>query len=403
MFKNKSFFSNFFKPQVFFFFGLIITFFHIYRTISIFLGGSIAGLWDINAYQNAINFYNEGGNPYLEIFNGLRFVYSPFVLVVFGWFGNYLTLVLFCLYVISFINFLRKKICRVLIKNYFITAFLFYNFFFWNAITTGNLSTFIHLFLITIGSNYKYIKQEYLFIATLLASIIKPYFATYIFFIFLKNIDLKKKINYLLIFFTSFIILFFSQKIIYPELFSDFIFSLKSQTIGNNIGAGIDIGIAPYSIFANIFKNKILGLSFHLIILLIAFYYIYKNILRIRNSIDKSLYDNLIFFSLLTFIVFLNPRLKSIDFWIIISTSTYFIFSLKEFISIPKKNLILIFTFATSTIIWMFNFFVKFGIIKHINYYLIDMVCLYFPFFIGMIILPNFVKSKYSRQLISKF
>ena len=65
--------------------------------------------WDLDVYQNAVNIFNDGGNPYLDL-SGFKFVYSPYILILFSHLNNYLTEVFSILYFVILILFMRNKV-----------------------------------------------------------------------------------------------------------------------------------------------------------------------------------------------------------------------------------------------------------------------------------------------------
>jgi len=353
--------------------------------------------WDLEVYQKAVNFFNRGLNPYISL-KELKFVYPPLVLFFFNLFGENLKNSFIFLYASSFCLFLRSKIGRHLFLFSLISSILFYNKFFLISILTGNITIFIHFFLIYLASINNKVKPYLFFIATLIASLIKPYFGAYILFGFLNKWNFKEKFLYLFFFCFLLFTILFAQIGIFPELFNDFIISLKSQAIGSGTGPGRDIGIGLYSIFGEIFNSRKIAIMLHFFAVILISFISFNEIILLKKSIPKKQYNEIIFLTLLTFIVFLNPRLKIYDYWIIVSTSTSLIFSFYKILSIDQKNQLKKLLILFSGLIISFFILDKLLIIK-LHHTTLQYASLYLPFISAFIILPkiiskNILKSK---------
>ena len=99
--------------------------------------------WDLNVYQNSVNIFNSGGSPYLDL-EGLKFVYSPYVLILFSLLGKNLSLFLILYYISSSLLILKKNLGLQLILYSIISSLFFFNDFFSKSIATGNLTIFLH-------------------------------------------------------------------------------------------------------------------------------------------------------------------------------------------------------------------------------------------------------------------
>lgn len=382
LWKKKIKFNIFKNFILLIFLGLSINLLYLFTVNNFF--------WDIKIYQNASFLFNSGQNPYLN--NGAtNFVYSPIIAIFFKWLGSNLTTTLFISYAFSIIIFLQSKIGKSIFIFSLISSFLFTNVFLLQSLISGNLTIYIHFVLIYIASlNNKY-KTEILFFGTLLASIIKPYFASYILFLFFNKFGQKKNFIYFLSFCFLLFTIFLLQMIISDQLFKDFIFSLKDQSIGFDVGAGVDVGIGPYRFFANIFKNKLIGLLLHSFTLSISGLAVLRKFESIKKFIPKIKYNQVCFLAFLIFINFLNPRLKVYDYWIIVASSTSIIFCLINIIPSTQRNFLKILIMIFTSLIIFTMFLKKAGYID-LPTELFSILSLYFSSTLGLFILPSLVK-----------
>ena len=386
---RKNYFNIFNNFTLLIFLGLSINFLYLFTVNNFF--------WDIKIYQNASFLFNSDQNPYLN--NGAtNFVYSPLIAIFFKWLGNNLTTTLLISYAFSIIIFLKSKIGKSIFIFSLISSFLFTNIFLLQSLISGNLTIYVHFILIYIASlNNKY-KTEILFISTLLASIIKPYFASYILFLFFNKLGQNKKFIYFISFCFLLLTVFLLQMIISNQLFKDFIFSLKDQSIGLVPGAGVDVGIGPYTFFAKIFKNKLIGLLLHSFTLIISGLAVLKKLESIKKFIPKIKYEQVCFLAFLIFINFLNPRLKVYDYWIIVAASTSIIFCLINIITPTQRNFLKILIMTFTSLIISTMFLKKFGYID-LPTELFSILSLYFSSTLGLFILPSLIDFNKTNRL----
>lgn len=352
--------------------------------------------WDLNIYQIAANIQSNGGNAYLDL-TSLRFVYPPYILFFFSWLGENLTLFFYVFYCISIVLFALSKTGKDMIIFSLISSALFYNFFFTFSFLTGNLTIYIHLLLILIASSqYKY-KSEILIIATLLVSLIKPYFAAYILFIFLNPWTLKKKLSYMLFFCSLLMIILISQLFIYSDLSKDFIFSLKTQVLGNSEGIGADIGLAPYKLFEKIFRNKAIGLLSHFGFILVSFNIIFKQVRFLKRYLNKAEYKKITFYLFLILITIINPRMKVYDYWIIVASSTSIIFSFYKLFSYKQRYFSIPLISLTLLIIGTGKLLEIQGFKLIPNFY--NLLTIYLPTLLSLVILPRLFAKNIQKRL----
>ena len=65
--------------------------------------------WDLDVYQNAINIFNSGGSAYADL-DVLKFVYAPYILILFSLFGPTLSFSLVVFYLASSFSILRQRL-----------------------------------------------------------------------------------------------------------------------------------------------------------------------------------------------------------------------------------------------------------------------------------------------------
>ncbi len=282
--------------------------------------------WDLDVYQNAINIFNSGGSPYFEL-NGLRFVYAPYILILFSFLGAHLSFSLIIFYLSSVFLILREKLGNQLILYSLISTGIFYNDFLARSIATGNITIFLHFIIISSAFIRSRNHLIYFLLAISIAGFIKPYLFAYAFLGFFLWPKEKNYVKLLSI--TTLLIgcLFASQLLLAPGLFSNFKESLFLQAIGTMNGPGRDVGLAPYWIFGNL-MNRWLALGLHFIVVI----FLGIPYIKLGKAIDKFLNAEdalkILFFISLIFITFLNPRMKIYDYWIVIGSSTGIIFTL---------------------------------------------------------------------------
>tara|TARA_B100001093_G_scaffold396459_1_gene383559 strand:+ start:681 stop:2012 length:1332 start_codon:yes stop_codon:yes gene_type:complete len=302
-------------------------------------------LWDLFVYQNAINIFNSGGSAYSDL-EGLRFVYAPYILILFSLLGTNLSLFLVLFYISSSLAILRQRLSLQLILYSIISSFLFFNNFFAKSIATGNLTIFLHFSIIS-AANIRSKKFKELFLLTVaISSLIKPYLFAYVFLGFAIWPNKKNYIKGIAIT-AIFVVLFsVSQLFFTPDLFSGFTESLFAQAIGDVDGPGRDVGLAPYWVFGN-FLDRQYALALHFILVIL----LGKSFINLGKLIDKFINKDdamkLILFISLLCITFINPRMKVYDYWIVLGSSAGIICTLfrqPKFLSIEFKIYSLILT-----------------------------------------------------------
>ena len=341
--------------------------------------------WDLDVYQNAVNIFNNGGNPYLDL-SGFKFVYSPYILILFSYLNTYLTEVFIILYFVTLILFLRNKDGLNIIFFALISSPLFFNDFLMRSLVSGNITIFLHFTLILIAVSDIKNKINIFLIAVTLISVLKPYFAAY-FILGLILCDSKRE--YLIkaaIAFILFVLIAISQLLFYSEMFSDFLFSLSSQVLGEPNGKAKDMGLGFYSYFDKIFDNSFYALIFHLLSIIssaILVFYLLKNI---KKYVDADDFKNISLYATLIFIIIMNPRLKVYDYWLVAASSCGLIYLLIDMLDNKMKLLII-------SIIFIFSVYLFLQFPKH------TYLQIYLPALIATIILPFLVLRFYNGKV----
>ena len=301
--------------------------------------------WDLNVYQTAVNTFNNGNDPYLDL-QGLKFVYSPYVLMFFSQFGEQLTVLFYAFYVLIFLGFAMSDRGIELLLASFIATPLFMEEFLTTALTTGNLTAFAHFLVITLVSfNY----PTLCLVAVCIFTIIKPYFGAYFLLILVvwrTEYWIRGKT---LIAFVVTALIFISQIFVYPNLFNNFILSLSNQALGDNDLR--DVGIGIYRIAA-VYQKSGFALVTHSIVwssIVLSLLFIIRSL---KNRMDSKVFEKLIFFTCLVVVTLSNPRLKVYDYWIISAASLILLYLLNENFQFLKtkmhKTIFAIFAFLVS-------------------------------------------------------
>ena len=299
--------------------------------------------WDLDVYQNAINIFNSGGSAYFDL-DGLKFVYTPYILVLFSLLGTNLSLSLVIFYIFSTFSILRQKLGSQFFIYSLISSLLFSNDFIAKSIATGNLTIFLHFAILSTACSKSKKNIEVFLLTVAISSLIKPYLFAYVILGFILWPNQMKYIKGIVITTILVALLSFSQLIFTPDLFRGFTQSLYTQAIGTIDGPGIDVGSAPYWIFGN-YLDRHYALALHFISVILLgklFFDLGKSMAKLIKKEDAK---KIIFFISLLFITFINPRMKVYDYWIVMGSSAGIIFTLfrqPKFLSIVFKLFILI-------------------------------------------------------------
>lgn len=294
--------------------------------------------WDLNVYQTAVNLFNNGRDPYLDL-EGLKFVYSPYVLMLFSGFGEHLTLLFYAFYALIFLLFaLSYRGIELLVASLIATP-LFMERFLTYAMSTGNLTSFAHFLIITLVS---FNLPTLSLVAICLLTIVKPYFGAY----FLLVLVVWRKHHWTriktLVAFIITVIVFISQMFVYPDLFDNFVTSLSTQALGDN--AVRDVGIGIYRIAAE-FLNSGFAIVTHFVVwsvLAVSLLFIFRSL---KDRLDGAVFEKLVFYTCLIVLTLSNPRMKVYDYWIIPAASLVLLYVLNKnfrFLNTKLKKTVLV-------------------------------------------------------------
>lgn len=286
-------------------------------------------LWDLEVYQNAVDVYLSGGSAYQDL-EGLKFVYPPLVLYVFSLFGTFLTPALLTLFVLCSLAFLSNREGRMLTYSAVLASFCFYHgSAFFISLLTGNVSIFMHFLILFTAFKARYGSKFLFYIAVFFSSLIKPYYASYLILIFgLPNLSRKKILESSIIVFAVITIYLLQFTLFYP-LFEQFIQSLAEQSFDLKKTDSTDIGYSPYSFFIRIYSQQtaLLIHAFFVLIGLKTLYFTTKFNQKYLETKDASF---ILFLWLIILAIFMNPRIKEYDYWLIQAASIRLILFLSK-------------------------------------------------------------------------
>lgn len=276
--------------------------------------------WDLNVYDRGVSDYLKDDDPYRQDVS-LLFIYHPYVLKVFVFLNDlfnikiwfiffYFVVTAFFIREFLFFSKAAQKTFSVQKENIsliLLAAALCFGSAGLHAIKTGNVTIFLHFFLIAafFNAHRSSSRKRILSFALLITffSIIKPYLLAYV--LLLPYLTRRNSIFYLGLLICLFCFLIWvSGSYLTPELYSNFMSALHYQTLGKG-----DLG---YSVFG-LFVSKIgafYSIIFHSLIMLsyLLLIFLYTKVTRLdwRSSHFIPL--------LIIFIIFINPRMKVYDF-----------------------------------------------------------------------------------------
>ena len=292
-------------------------------------------LWDLNVYKLAVNTFNNGASPYLHL-EGLRFVYSPYVLYALSYCGAALTFTLIGLSFVSFILLLKQEFGRKIIFYSIVSSLVFFNDFLFKSVATGNITAFLHFTVIAAACFSQNRKINIFLFVVCISSIVKPYFLAYLILGAIMRSNFRQYCLQACLTVGIFVVIFSSQIILFPSLFNEFLTSLSAQALGNMEGPGRDVGLAPYAMFGGV-VDRTYAIGLHFVVVLLGGYLLLclgKNAAKNLNSKDTT---KLFFFLCLIIITFLNPRMKVYDYWVEVAASTGIVFTLLRKLELTQQ------------------------------------------------------------------
>ncbi|WP_340297080.1 MULTISPECIES: hypothetical protein [unclassified Roseobacter] len=325
-------------------------------------------LWDLDVYTRAVNDYSQGVDPYRDDV-GFLFVYHPYVLKFFSFLSHILRIELWllALYFISTIFFFREfiffsrsshnspsKEVKFSVFSIILVS-LCYGGAGLTAIQTGNITIFLHFFLLAVflNSYRKKSLKKYYFLAfsIFLSSIVKPYLLAYV--IIFPCLSLNYRVLYFIpaVIFASAAI-WLSGPLLAPDLFEKFMSALKYQTIGKG-----DLGYTIFGLIAHRVgeANGIIIHTFTMLFFLISFIVYLKNF-------NFNFQSERFFPLIIVFVIFVNPRMKIYDFPIAVLFGYYYLWS--SSLSLFKVIRVIAFSLFISSTPLLSAAFRKFGIFE---------------------------------------
>lgn len=276
--------------------------------------------WDLNVYNRAVSDYIQGVDPYRRDVS-LLFIYHPYVLKAFISLHELFStkMWLLCFYFVATTFFVREflyfskttqKISSVKKENIpilLLLASLCFGEAGLIAIKTGNITIFLHFFIIAAflsAHRRSSIKGVVLFALLItLCSVIKPYLLAYV--LLLPYLTRRYSIFYVvLLVCLFFFLIWLSGNYLMPELYSNFMSALHYQTLGKG-----DLGYAVFGLFVRK-TGEFYGITFHSFIMLS-----YLLLIFVYSKVIGSDWRSSSFIPLMIiFIIFINPRMKVYDF-----------------------------------------------------------------------------------------
>ncbi|KAA9005085.1 hypothetical protein [Histidinibacterium aquaticum] len=275
--------------------------------------------WDLGVYEAAVTAFNQGQSAY-QSFEGLYFVYSPYVLFAFASLGTWLPAAFLLLYLAATLLFLRSGIGLPLFLAAIASSVLTVSSIFMTSVGSGNVTIFLHFLAITASfavfqAPASRARAATFFVTVCLISLIKPYFLSYLVFGVLAERS-RRRVAASLLCALSWAVLFGAQALSHPDLFGEFLASLRLQALGSGGGAGQDVGLAPYSVFGE-FVGRYPALVLH-VLFVAGLATLLFGVWRFSGMApDPKESRTLLFLTALILVTLLNPRMKVYDYWIV--------------------------------------------------------------------------------------
>jgi hypothetical protein len=322
--------------------------------------------WDFSVYRRAVYDFSMGKNPYRtdELF---LFVYHPYILYLFTYFEKLFSLTLTLILFFGITSFLFFKLILELVgtkneklkldKKHSAFWLLVPSFCFGGAgivaIKTGNLTLYLHFLVISIFLSIKKNKSAkgliFFSTSTVFISLIKPYYMAYlILLLYLTNY--KNAALYLLAGVFLFSAIWFSASIFVPNLYDKFLAALTFQTIGQG-----DLGYSVFGLIRRFLGNSA-AIFLHGAIMLCML----AGFVVIVKKAGYKLSSDELMPLVITFIIFLNPRMKEYDFPIAVLFICIFIYK----INIENYLKVMMWSWSIATVPIITNYAVKMGFLN---------------------------------------
>jgi hypothetical protein len=270
--------------------------------------------WDLQVYLRAVNDNLDGLNPYRTDVQ-YAFVYHPAVLDFLTWVGKDHLLACaqtaYALIVIAFVYFyLRKCGAAKKINLLFAMSLGGIGIF---SIASGNVTTFLHLALITsilhaqrTGAEPEQRFSSSFYATLAIAAVIKPYFLLYLALPILSNRKCLEYIYKQAACVAAFAVVWLTYKILAPWETADFLHALNAQTNGKG-----DLGYAFFGLIKSFGFSTITAGASHIALLVTMGTLVFKKTSPDRGAdFISGLQNAAIWYFILTLA---NPRMKEYD------------------------------------------------------------------------------------------
>ncbi len=290
--------------------------------------------WDLDVYLRAVQDFSHGLNSYRTDVD-LLFIYHPYVLKGFVLVNELIDLkiLLFGFYAVC--TFLFLLICKKFLDPSALSdrmhssamllglslASIAYGGAGLVALKTGNITTYLHLLLISTGyasvsANQKQWRYAFL-CCVVIASVIKPYLLAYL----LLSIQWKEPRQawmFSVVAVMVFAWLWLSPLWFSPALYADFINALSFQTVGKG-----DLGYALFGMLRPIMGDTV-AMLLHVLVML----GLLLSLAYLQWGVGKNAQLQRWLPLWLVLIIFLNPRMKEYDFCVAVFMA--FVFAYRE-------------------------------------------------------------------------
>ncbi|MCP5142891.1 MAG: hypothetical protein H6980_11120 [Gammaproteobacteria bacterium] len=262
--------------------------------------------WDLDVYSRAVEVRQAGGDPY-STSERLLFVYHPLILDAMSVFGDKLTRLLTFLYLIVVFTFARAAATQGFTWEVFLA--LGYGAMGLDAAATGNLTTFMHLALLTLilgGLTQPSARHGFILLVALFSAV-KPYLAIYALLPFVlshaRGESWRPLLGWAVGAFSTVALALLSYSLFDPDRVALFLAALNAQTlVKGDLGFGFG-----YFINLALDGNWVGAVIGHMVI---AIAISWVTIRRFHGRIADPVTYALLLYLLLSLF---NPRLKLYD------------------------------------------------------------------------------------------
>jgi len=282
-------------------------------------------LWDLLLYQDAMDRYLAGENPYLSV-SRLEFVYPPVFLAALRWTGPYLAHLLVGLYSATLVLLGRRSVRPLLIgMALYSVAFFFYARPITVAVASGNLTFYAHILLILTWLEGGRWRSRAFPLLIVVFSSLKPYYLAYALvpvMVLGPNAAVLVRAAVVVV---ATLAVWGVQALAVPDAFGQFLTALQQQAFrGDATGPRADVGFGYFGLLAKATGSAALALALHAGLSALCV----GAVLRWRRWLarwsERQGVDTLGLVALLVAIL-VNPRLKIYDYCFVGSLAAYLV------------------------------------------------------------------------------